>query len=78
MSISTAENTLKKYGLHGRVARKKPFISVKNQKLRLEFAKNHINWTIQDCLKYFGLINQSLVNLDPKAKCMSVVANMKN
>lgn len=39
----TVRIVLRKHQLHGRVARKKPFISVKNQRARVEFAKEHLN-----------------------------------
>ena len=32
----------KKQGLNGRVARKKPFINMRNRKLRIEFAVYHL------------------------------------
>lgn len=34
-------------GLHGRRPVKKPFISAKNKKARIEWAKEHLNWTRQ-------------------------------
>lgn len=40
VSASTVRRTLNSNGLHGRVPRKKPFISAVNKKKRLEFAKN--------------------------------------
>jgi len=39
----TIRNCLHKAGLHGRVARRKPYISAINKKKRLEFAKLHVN-----------------------------------
>lgn len=43
ISASTIRRTLHKSGLHGRVPRKKPYISKTNQQKRLEFAKKYIN-----------------------------------
>ncbi|GFW76583.1 transposable element Tcb1 transposase [Trichonephila clavipes] len=37
----TVRNVIRHAGYSSRVARKKPFISLQNQKKRLEFAKNH-------------------------------------
>jgi transposase len=45
VSVSTVKRRLGEFGLHGRVARKKPFISEKNRKARLKFAEEHVGWT---------------------------------
>lgn len=42
VSASTIRRALYSEGLHGRVPRKKPFISARNKERRLEFARNHI------------------------------------
>ncbi|CAK9809367.1 Transposable element Tc1 transposase [Anthophora plagiata] len=39
----TIRNVLRREGYHGRVPRRKPYISKKNKCLRLEFAKAHVN-----------------------------------
>ncbi|GFX99558.1 HTH_Tnp_Tc3_2 domain-containing protein [Trichonephila clavipes] len=41
VSAETARNVVRHAGYSSRVARKKPFISLQNQKKRLEFAKTH-------------------------------------
>ncbi|GFS77320.1 HTH_Tnp_Tc3_2 domain-containing protein [Trichonephila clavipes] len=41
VSAETVRNVIRHAGYSGRVARKKPFISLQNQKKRLEFAKTH-------------------------------------
>lgn len=43
--VSTVKRRLTSNGLHGRRPTKKPFISAKNKKLRVEFAKRHELWT---------------------------------
>lgn len=43
VSTETVRRVLRKSNLHGRVARRKPFISAVNQKKRLEFAKAYVN-----------------------------------
>lgn len=43
ISTETVRRVLRKNNINGRVARKRPYISVVNQRKRLEFAKNHIN-----------------------------------
>jgi transposase len=45
ISVRTVQRRLGEYGLQGRVARKKPYISPKNRLARLEFARRHIHWT---------------------------------
>ncbi|GFW18041.1 HTH_Tnp_Tc3_2 domain-containing protein [Trichonephila clavipes] len=41
VSAETVRNVIRHAGYSSRVARKKPFISLQNQKKRLEFAKTH-------------------------------------
>ncbi|GFT41843.1 transposable element Tcb1 transposase [Trichonephila clavipes] len=41
VSAETVRNEIRHAGYSSRVARKKPFISLQNQKKRLEFAKTH-------------------------------------
>lgn len=43
-SIRTIRRRLQTAGLHGRRPVKKPFISAKNRKARLEWAKAHLHW----------------------------------
>lgn len=42
-SVETVRRVLREHNFNGRVARKKPFISQKNLKSRLKFAKEHVN-----------------------------------
>lgn len=51
MSPRTVRHRLQKAGLGGRRARKKPWLSERNIKKRLEWAKNHVNWTYDDWCK---------------------------
>lgn len=46
-TIRTIRYRLQVAGLHGRQPVKKPFISAKNRKARVEWAKAHLNWTPQ-------------------------------
>nr|CCA18549.1 transposase putative [Albugo laibachii Nc14] len=48
VSAQTVRNVLKVAGLQAKHKIKKPSISTKNQKKRLEFAKMHQHWTIDD------------------------------
>jgi Transposase len=43
ISQETIRNVLRPYGYYGRMAKKKPYISVVNRKKRLEFAKTNLN-----------------------------------
>lgn len=45
---STVRRLLYRYGLKGRIARRKPFISAVNRQKRLKFAKDHSHWTVAD------------------------------
>lgn len=51
VSHSTVIQRLHDVGLFGRIGIKKPLISKKNKKVRLQFAKNHLNWTVEDWKK---------------------------
>ena len=60
----TVARRLSEAGLHARIAAKKPFVSKKNIKARLDFAKTHVGWTEKDWKKVlwsdeskFNLIN---------------------
>uniref|UniRef100_A0A914VHP1 Transposase Tc1-like domain-containing protein n=1 Tax=Plectus sambesii TaxID=2011161 RepID=A0A914VHP1_9BILA len=48
---STIRRRLIEGELFGRVAAKKPFISEKSRKARLQFTKRHVNWTLADWAK---------------------------
>lgn len=51
ISASTVRRRLKDAGLKACVAAKKPLLSTTNRKKRLEFAKGHKDWTVQDWKK---------------------------
>lgn len=38
-------------GYHRRVARTKPYLSMLNKRYRLQWAKDHVFWTVQDWLR---------------------------
>lgn len=42
----TIRNRIKSMGYHGKIAVKKPFISAKNKQIRLRWARDKINWSI--------------------------------
>lgn len=46
VSTDTVRRRLKDSGLHSRQPARKPLISAKNRKARIEFAREHINWTV--------------------------------
>lgn len=48
ISLTTVKRRLREKGLIGRVAVKKPLLRPVNKKKRLQFAKEHKNWTIDD------------------------------
>lgn len=45
LSVRTVRRRLGEFGLMGRVARKKPYVSLKNRKARLAFARQHLHRT---------------------------------
>lgn len=47
VSVETVRRRLRDAGLNGRRPVRKPLISAKNRKARLEFAHRHLNWTVQ-------------------------------
>lgn len=49
--VSTVKRRLASWGLHGRRPSKKPLISKKNRKARLDFARCHRDWTSDDWSK---------------------------
>lgn len=48
LSLATVKRRLCCFGLHGRVARRKPLISQQNRRRRLQWAKEHRQWTAED------------------------------
>jgi hypothetical protein len=49
--MSTVKRLLQDAGLLGRVAKKKPYLRLANKKKRLRWAKEHRQWTEEDCKK---------------------------
>lgn len=45
ISDRTVRRRLVEVGLHGRVARKRPLITARQRKMRVEFARSHARWT---------------------------------
>ena len=62
VSVSTVRNACRKEGFHGRVARRKFFVSEKNRKLRLSFAKKYVNES-PDFWKKFIFTDESKFNI---------------
>ena len=47
VSLSTIKRRAREYGLRSYRCTKKPYVSEKNRKARLQFARSHLNWTPQ-------------------------------
>lgn len=47
VSVCTVQRALRKRGLNGRVAAKKPLLRAVNVRKRLQFAKDHVDWTLE-------------------------------
>lgn len=62
VSRSSVTRKLHDVGLFGRIGIKKPLISKKNKKARLQFAKDHQNWTVEDW-KRVAFSDESKFNL---------------
>lgn len=50
-SVTTTKRRLNEAGLFGRRPAKKPWISKKNRRHRVKFAKEHLHWTSEDWMK---------------------------
>ena len=46
---ATTRTTLRRMGYTSRRPHRVPLISTKNRKMRLQFARAHQNWTVEDC-----------------------------
>jgi transposase-like protein len=44
----TVRNRLREVGLNGRVCRKKPFLRAANKEYRLQWAQDHLHWSVED------------------------------
>ena len=51
VGVQTIRRRIREYGLESGVARKKPYISRKNRKHRLKWAREHASWTSEDWRK---------------------------
>jgi len=51
ISVRTVRRTLHKHGLVARVKKKKPLLTKKHRQKRLDFAKKHQSWTVEDWSK---------------------------
>ena len=51
VSVPTVKRRLQDSGLHGRIAKKKPYLRLANKKKRLRWAKEHRHWTLKDWKK---------------------------
>ena len=64
VSTSTVKRRFWDAGLLGRVAKKKPYLTLANKRKRLRWAKQHRHWTEEDWKKCYGQMNLSLRCLD--------------
>ena len=53
MSRQTVSRRIQEIGLFNRTPRKKPLVSSKNKKKRLEFANRYVIWTYENWAKVF-------------------------
>lgn len=57
----TIRRRLVEVGLHGRVSRKKPLVTARQRRLRIEFARSHANWTTNEW-KYIVWSDETKIN----------------
>jgi transposase len=60
--VETVRRVLRRGGLQSQVKQKKPRLSVKNIKARLDFARAHLDWTIDDWSRVI-FFDESKINL---------------
>ena len=59
--VETMRSALRRGGLQSQVKQKKPRLSIKNVKARLDFARAHLDWTIDDWSRVI-FSNESKIN----------------
>ena len=64
ISQSTVSRRLREVGLFGCIGVRKPFINKKNKKARLEFAKKHQSWTVEEWKKVLFRTKLKLIYLE--------------
>ena len=77
MSVWTLKRRLRDFGLYGRLAHKKPLVSLRNRVRRLSFAKDHSDWTVEDWKKCSSLMKPKLIWLVLMANLVSDVLKKK-
>ena len=55
--VETVRRALRIGGLQSQVKQKKPRLSIKNVKAHLDFARTHLDWTIDDWSRVISLMN---------------------
>ena len=63
LSSQTVRRNLKKVGLKAVVKKKRPFLSKKHRKTRMDFAVTHLHWTVEDW-------NQVIWSDETKINCL--------
>uniref|UniRef100_A0A1I7XT41 HTH_Tnp_Tc3_2 domain-containing protein n=1 Tax=Heterorhabditis bacteriophora TaxID=37862 RepID=A0A1I7XT41_HETBA len=81
LSVRSIRRRLVEAGLNGRIARKKPLVSLKNRRARVAFAREHLTWSTADWTKVvfsdeskfnrFGSDGKKYVRLHPGEEFMS-------
>ena len=71
--VTTMKNRLHQAGVFGRITVRKTLLRAIHKCKRLQCAKEHSNWSIEQWKRNFGLINQNFNYLVLTAANMSVV-----
>lgn len=72
VSYSCVNRSLKSWSLIGRVAARKPLLSMRKGKKRLAFAKEHIKWSKKNGQMFYLQTNLSLNYLGVSGVCLYV------
>jgi len=65
---TTVRSRLRGFGLFGRKPAKKPFVSYKNRKDRIKFAKDHLCWSVEDWGKVLFSDESKFLMMDNKVQ----------
>ena len=68
VSRQAVSRRLQEIGLFNRTPRKKPLVSSKNKKKRLEFANRYVIWIYENWAKVFSVMKASLIYLEMMEK----------
>ena len=78
VSQRTILRRLREEGLPARRPAKKPLLSKKNVKARIQFAKKYCSWSADDWGKFFLVMRQKLISSKVMGPLMYIVRNTQD